>query len=108
MWLGDKEGEGILKQLVTEPILSYEAKGRDITQGRNTVHLMLASNEEWIVPAGPEARRFFVSDVSDARRQDHAFFGRLGRQMNGGGLAGMVHDLLAMDLSGWRALGIRA
>lgn len=102
VWPGDKAGEGILKQLVTEPVLSYEAKGRDITQGRNMVHLMLASNEEWIVPAGPEARRFFVSDVSNRRRQDQAFFGRLWRQMDGGGLAGMVHDLMAMDLTGWR------
>ncbi|GAA5071311.1 DUF5906 domain-containing protein [Roseibacterium beibuensis] len=102
VWPGDKEGEGVLKQLVTEPILSYEAKGRDITQGRNMFHMMLASNEEWIVPAGPEARRFFVSDVSDRRRQDHEYFGRLGRQMDQGGLAGMAHDLLAMDLKGWR------
>lgn len=102
VWPGDKEGEGVLKQLVTEPILSYEAKGRDITQGRNMVHMMMASNEEWIVPAGPEARRFFVSDVSDRRRQDHEFFTRLGQQMDGGGLAGMAHDLLAMDLRGWR------
>jgi len=102
VWPGDKEGEAVLKQLVTEPILSYEAKGRDITQGRNMVHMMLASNEEWIVPAGPEARRFFVSDVSDRRRQDHDYFGRLGRQMDNGGLAGMAHDLLAMDLRGWR------
>ncbi|MFD1344280.1 DUF5906 domain-containing protein [Litorisediminicola beolgyonensis] len=102
VWPGDKEGEGVLKQLVTEPILSYEAKGRDITQGRNMVHMMLASNEEWIVPAGPEARRFFVSDVSDRRRQDHEYFGRLARQMDQGGLAGMAHDLLALDLRGWR------
>ncbi|MEM1149858.1 MAG: DUF5906 domain-containing protein [Pseudomonadota bacterium] len=102
VWPGDKEGEAVLKQLVTEPILSFEAKGRDITQGRNMVHLMMASNEEWVVPAGPEARRFFVSDVSDRRRQDQAFFGRLAKQMQDGGLAAMVHDLTNMELGGWR------
>lgn len=102
VWPGDKEGEGIIKQLVTEPVISYEAKGKDITAGRNMVHMMLASNEEWIVPAGKDARRFFVSDVSDRRRGDHAFFGRLWRQMEDGGFAAMMHDLLAMDLDGWR------
>jgi len=102
VWPGDKEGEGVLKQLITEPVISYEGKNKGIVAGRNMVHLMMASNEEWVVPAGPEARRYFVSDVSDRRKRDQAFFGRLWRQMDGGGLAGMVHDLRAMDLTGWR------
>ncbi|MEM7470972.1 MAG: DUF5906 domain-containing protein [Pseudomonadota bacterium] len=102
VWPGDKDGEGIIKQLVTEPIISYEAKGKDITPGRNMVHMMLASNEDWIVPAGKDARRFFVSDVSDRRRNDQAFFGRLWQQMEDGGFAAMMHDLMAMDLDGWR------
>lgn len=102
VWPGDHESEGTLKQLLTEPVISYEAKGRDIVQGRNMVHVMMASNAEWVVPAGPEARRFFVTDVSPKRRQDQAFFGRLWRQMEGGGLAAMVHDLMAVDLTGWR------
>ena len=102
VWPGDKQGEGIIKQLVTEPIISYEAKGKDITPGRNMVHLMLASNEDWIVPAGHDARRFFVSDVSERRRNDHDFFGRLWRQMDNGGLAAMLYDLKQMDLTDWR------
>lgn len=102
VWPGDKEGEGIIKQLVTEPVISYEAKGKDITAGRNMVHMMLASNEEWIVPAGKDARRFFVSDVSEKRRGDQAFFGRLWQHMEDGGFAAMMHDLLTMDLDGWR------
>ena len=102
VWPGDKDGEGIIKQLVTEPVISYEAKGKDITQGRNMVHMMLASNEDWIVPAGKDARRFFVADVSDRRRNDQAFFGRLNRQMAHGGLSAMMHDLIGMELGDWR------
>jgi hypothetical protein len=101
LWPGQKDAEGILKQLVTEPIVSYEAKGRDIVTGRNLVHLMLASNEKWIVPAGADARRFAVFDVSDNRRGDREFFGKLHKQLDNGGLAGMVHDLMALDLDGW-------
>lgn len=101
LWPGNKENEGTLKQLVTEPVISFEPKGKDVVLGRNLVHLMLASNEEWVVPAGKDARRFAVFDVSDARRNDHGFFDRLNRQMDEGGLAAMLHDLLAMDLAGW-------
>lgn len=101
LWPGDKEAEGTLKQLVTEPVISFEQKGKDVIQGRNLVHLMMASNEEWVVPAGKDARRFAVFDVADARRNDRAFFKRLHSQMNHGGLAGMLYDLLAMDLTGW-------
>lgn len=101
LWPGQKDAEGVLKQLVTEPVISYEAKGRDIVPGRNLVHLMLASNEKWIVPAGPEARRFAVFDVSDNRKGDRDFFGKLNQQLEDGGLAGMVHDLVNLDLAGW-------
>ncbi|WP_051558765.1 bifunctional DNA primase/polymerase [Allorhizobium undicola] len=100
-WPGNKEAEGVLKQLVTEPVIAYEGKGADIVSGRNLVHLMMASNNEWIVPAGLDARRFAVFDVSDERRNDKAFFAALNNQMANGGHAAMLHDLLALDLTGW-------
>lgn len=100
-WPGHKEAEGVLKQLVTEPVIAFEGKGADIVPGRNLIHLMMASNNEWVVPAGLDARRFAVFDVSDARRNDKAFFGALNNQMAAGGLAAMLHDLLAMDIEGW-------
>lgn len=100
-WPGHKEGEGTLKQLVTEPVISFEAKGKDIVPGRNMVHLMLASNEDWVVPAGPTSRRFFVSDVSSRRRGDRAWFGRLWAQLEEGGYEQMVHDLSRLDIGAW-------
>lgn len=74
---------------------------RDIIPGRNLVHLMMASNEKWIVPAGPDARRFAVFNVSDNRKGERAFFAQLHKQLDDGGLAGMVHDLTALDLGDW-------
>ena len=91
----------MLKQLVTEPVIAFEGKGADIVPGRNLIHLMMASNNEWVIPAGLDARRFAVFDVSDARRNDKAFFGALNAQMAAGGLAAMLHDLLATDIEGW-------
>jgi hypothetical protein len=101
-WPGHKEAEGVLKQLVTEPVISYEGKNAAIVQGRNLVHLMMASNNKWIVPASLDARRFAVFDVASNRQGDHDFFKRLNAQMASGGLAAMLHDLLAIDLGDWR------
>ena len=56
---GDRAHVGVLKALITEPTLTIEAKYANAVQMPNFVHLMMASNEEWVIPAGPEARRFF-------------------------------------------------
>jgi hypothetical protein len=100
-WAGDKPGESKLKQLVTEPTLTYEGKGRDAVTGRNHTHIVLASNSDWVVPAGMDGeRRFAVFEVNNGRKGDHAFFARLNRQLDEGGRAAMLHDLLARDLGG--------
>lgn len=93
--------EAILKQLVTEPVISYEPKGKDIVPGKNLVHLVMASNRDWFIPAGLDARRFAVFDVAETHRGDRAYFGRLLDQLDHGGLEAMVYDLLHMDLEGW-------
>jgi hypothetical protein len=101
-WAGDKAGESVLKALVTEPTLIYEGKGRDAVMGRNHVHIIMASNNEWVVPAGMDGeRRFAVFNVNERRRGDKAFFDALNRQLDGGGLAGLLHDMLARDLGDW-------
>lgn len=106
MWGGDKAAEGKLKQLITEPVKTYEAKGVDASNGRNLVHLMMASNNEWVAPAGPNARRYAVFDVSDARKQDRAYFGAINRELYvEGGLSAMLHDLLSTDLGAWTPYG---
>ena len=60
----DKESESRLKHIITEPHISYEGKGRDIVTGKNCLHIMLASNEDWVIPAAINERRFLVSDVN--------------------------------------------
>lgn len=101
-WAGDKAGESKLKQLVTEPTTTYEGKGRDAVSGKNHVHIVMASNNDWVVPAGLDGeRRFAVFNVSERRRGDHAFFRALNRQLDEGGLAGLLHDMLARDITGW-------
>jgi hypothetical protein len=98
---GDKQHEGTLKALVTEPTIMIEGKGANVVQVRNCIHLMLASNEDWVVPASGDERRYLVVDVAPHRQQDAAYFKAITDEMKGGGSAAMLHDLKQMDLSGF-------
>ena len=102
-WAGDKAGEAKLKQLVTEPTIAYEGKGRDAVMGKNHVHILMAANGDWVVPAGLDGeRRFAVFQVSSKRRGDKDFFNRLNYQMyNQGGLEAMLFELLSRELNDW-------
>lgn len=98
-WAGDKAGEGALKDLVTSSRQFIERKGIDAVELPNFVRLLITSNARWVVPAGPEERRFGVLDVAEDSMQDRRFFGALMRQMESGGYEALLHHLLAYDLS---------
>ena len=98
-WAGDKAGESVLKMLITEPVIPIERKGRDLVLVPNLLHLMLASNADWVVPAGMDERRFCVLDVTATHQQDHAYFSALLEELKHGGRAGLLYDLLHYDLS---------
>ncbi len=97
-WAGDKQGESVLKMLVTEESITVEAKGVDAVSCQNYIHLIMSSNHDWVVPAGNEERRFFVLDVNDERMQDIEFFGKILEQLKNGGREAFLYDLLNQDL----------
>lgn len=98
---GDKIAEGVLKTLITEHMLVIEAKGINAETSANCVHLIMASNEQWVAPVGTDDRRFFVLDVTDRRIKDFGFFEALERQMLNGGREALLHFLMNLDLEGW-------
>jgi hypothetical protein len=100
-YAGDPSHVGVLKSIITEPYLTIEAKYQNAVQMPNFLHLMMASNEEWVVPAALDARRFFVLEVSRAHANDHDWFGAIWREMEAGGYAAMLYDLLHHDLTGF-------
>jgi hypothetical protein len=71
----------------------------DAEAAPNYIHLMMASNGDWVVPAGADERRFFVLDVGDDRIQDKAYFRAIKRQLDSGGREAFLHMLLTRDLS---------
>lgn len=96
---GDKKHESVLKTLVTEEHLVIEGKGVDAEAAPNYVHLVLASNEDWVVPAGLDERRFFVVEMGETHKQDHAYFKQIREDLDNGGLESLLHFLLTFDLS---------
>jgi Family of unknown function (DUF5906) len=93
-WAGDKQGEGALKHLVTDHELLIEQKGVDAFMVRNVTRLIVASNEDWVVPAGAQARRWCVLDVGNAHACDRRYFGdkaRTGRRRPRGAHAPVVN-----------------
>jgi hypothetical protein len=97
----DKSAEGTLKRLITEPTLQIEAKGRDTVEEPNRLHVMFASNNEWVIPAGAHERRYAVQEVAETHRQDPNWFGPIYQEMRSGGLDAMLYDLLNYDLCDW-------
>jgi uncharacterized protein DUF5906 len=98
-WAGDKRAEGVLKHLVTDETVTTELKHLDPITTRNVSRFIIASNEDWVVPAGLKARRWAVLDVADTRKEDRAYFAAIEEEWEGGGNAAFLHLLLNYDLS---------
>ncbi|HMP91041.1 MAG TPA: DUF5906 domain-containing protein [Kiritimatiellia bacterium] len=105
LFAGDRSSVGMLKRIITERSLEVEPKGVNTFTVPNFLNLMMASNEEWVIPAEVDERRFFVLDVLNERQQDHGYFKALFSQMQAGGLAAWMYDLLELDI---RSINLRA
>ena len=100
-YAGDKQHEGVLKGLITEPYLVIEGKYQRVVIVPNMLHIVLASNSDWVIPASADERRYGVFDVPDNRVGDIPYFAAIDREMQRGGLAAMLYDLLARDITGF-------
>lgn len=98
-YAGDKKHESIMKTLVTEEMVMTESKGVDAEAAPNYVHLGMASNDTWVVPAGADERRYFIIDVGDGVMQNGAYFAAIQKQMDNGGREAFLHFLMTRDLS---------
>jgi hypothetical protein len=96
---GDKSHIGVLKAVITEPYLTVEAKFANAVQMPNFLHVMMASNSEWVVPASLDSRRFFMLEVEETVKNNHEYFGAIRDQMANGGYQAMLYDLLNLDIS---------
>ena len=98
-WAGDKKTEGILKGLITENKMLIEHKGKEARNKQNVSRIILLGNEDWVVPASQEERRFAVFNVGEERMQDKPFFIAMREGMEQGGYSHLLRYLLDFDLS---------
>ena len=96
---GNKKAAGALKGLVTERSIMIERKGEDAIPFNNCIRLMMASNEEWVVPAGNTSRRWYVVELPNLMPDSTAYFNKLYDQMNKGGYSAMMYELMNRELS---------
>ena len=105
-WAGDKAAENVLKGLITEPTIAIERKGVDLKSVPNMLHVFMASNSDWVVPAGTDERRYCFLKVSECRAQDHVYFAALTREMDNGGLESMLYHLQHLDISSFNVRAV--
>lgn len=99
-YAGDKQHEGALKGLITEPTIPIEYKGKDVVNVQNHLRIIMGSNQSWVVPAAMDDRRFCVIEVSNAQAQQHDYFQKIKDQLKNGGSAALLDHLLKYDLTG--------
>lgn len=73
-WSGDKDAEGQLKGITTAPEILIERKGKEPYEVDNLVRLIIIGNEDWLVPASSDERRYAVLDVGTGKKQNKKFF----------------------------------
>jgi hypothetical protein len=100
-WGGHKAAVGELQRMITEPRLPIERKGFDTYEAPNYIHMLMLAEPGWVIPAGRYERRYAAFGVSQAHMGDTAYFEALHHQIENGGAAAMLHDLLGMNLGKW-------
>lgn len=101
-----KEAEAKLRHLITEPTLQIEKKGVDIGNGvPNILHVMMASNDDWVIGVNQDDRRYFVQNVLPRWKGKtdkwNALVAELERD-NNSGYRRFMFDLMAYKIpEGW-------
>jgi len=99
-WAGDKSAEGTLKDLITGKEHTIERKGKEPYRVDNLTRVAILGNEDWLVPATQDERRFAVFNMSNGRRRDNKFFEDMRVGMENGGYAYFLKYLMEYDISG--------
>ena len=99
LWPGDRKAANILKGLVSERRVTKEAKGIDSIEIDNLAHVIIASNEEWIIPAGPQSRRWMVLNCNKAMAGNKSYFDAMWNEIENGGLGALLHLLQARKIT---------
>lgn len=65
---GNKKEDGVIKKLITEDSLTTNEKFVTQITTSNRMNIIMASNNDWIIPVGLQARRYVVLDTGNGMR----------------------------------------
>ena len=89
-----------LKDLITNPTLNYEKKGKDTVTVDNLANLILTSNNANSLTVSPDDRRFALFNCSSVHKGDSVYFDKLGKHLARPEVARAYYQyLMSLDLS---------
>lgn len=65
---GNKKEDGVIKKLITENTIVTNEKFVSQLCTSNRMNIIMASNNDWIIPVGMQARRYVVLDTKNGMR----------------------------------------
>jgi len=99
LFAGNRRGTDALKSLVSEPTIQINEKHQPNRQIQSYHRYFIATNARHLKHTERDDRRDFALRLSEHRKSDHAYWERLHKDIEGGGVAALVHELLNEDLS---------
>ncbi|MFC1665218.1 primase-helicase family protein [Pseudomonadota bacterium] len=102
VWGGNKQQEGTLKAIITDPLLKVNRKHVPKFDVKNCTHLVMASNADWVAPTGLSDRRMLILELDESKINQKVYFNRLYAEKLIGGDSAFIYYLAnEVDLSGF-------
>ena len=96
---GNKTTTGAMKMLITDPEINTEEKNERSIMVSNCVHMVVFSNNEWVVPVTVGDRRFLVLELPSGHLKNKAaYFSRLNGCIKDGGDRALINYLMLRDI----------
>ena len=102
LFAGNKQQYDVVKKFLVSTTLDVEAKGYEQETVGNNLHVCVASNHNYVVPAQADDRRLFVLEVADKQKQVRAYFKAAQDQLeenDNSGYKALFHYFLNLDLT---------
>jgi len=90
----DKKQAEKIKGLITEETREVTKKFQDQITLPNFSRVIMASNNEWMLPSDDDDRRFFVLEMGDGWKQNSVKFGEMNAEWNSGGREAFLYYLV--------------
>ena len=94
IFAGAKQDVSTIKGLITEPTRQLRKLYADEITVPNYTRVILASNEDWMIPSDIDDRRFFVLDVGSGRQRDREYFKAMNEEWLDGGREAFCYFLV--------------